>query len=188
MPDKRRKNRVCSKSKIRERCRQRLRALPASYLREAGDKITDRVLASDAFRNAKVLFCYVSVLPEPDTRRLIEEALRSGKTVCVPYCRTAAQMDAVRILDLSELKPGAYGIPAPGEESGPFEKERIDLCIVPCLSAGRDGTRLGHGGGYYDRFLADVKAPKICLCYRELLTEDLPAEETDIRMDAVVTD
>ncbi len=179
---------MCNKQELRALCRRRLNALTESCRREAGERITARILASDAFREAKAVFCYVSVPPEPDTRRLIAEALKAGKTVCVPRCGAAGRMDAVRIRALSELKAGRFGIPAPDGAAEPFPKEAIDLCLVPCLSAGKDGTRLGHGGGYYDRFLAGIQARKICLCYRKMLTEGLPAEETDVRMDAVITD
>lgn len=177
-----------TKAELRNICRARLRALSPEYRQSAGARITSKVLARDAFRNAETVFCYVSVPPEPDTRRLIAEALKAGKTVCVPRCRGAGEMDAVPIRSLSELKEGRYGIPVPEDAAEPCDRTRIDLCVVPCLSAGTDGTRLGHGGGYYDRFLAETKTEKLCLCYREMLTEGIPTEETDIRADAVVTD
>ena len=63
-----------------------------------------------------------------------------------------------------------------------------DLILVPCVAAAPNGVRLGHGAGYYDRFLAEHPAQTVCLCFRRLLRADLPADVTDILTDMVLTD
>ena len=63
-----------------------------------------------------------------------------------------------------------------------------DLILVPCVTATPNGVRLGHGAGYYDRFLAEHSAKTVCLCFGALLRGDLPAEETDIPVDLVITE
>ena len=63
-----------------------------------------------------------------------------------------------------------------------------DLILVPCVAASPGGIRLGHGAGYYDRFLAEHSGKAVCLCFRALLRADLPMEETDIPMDLVISD
>ena len=68
------------------------------------------------------------------------------------------------------------------------ERDEIGLAVVPCLAADRDAWRLGRGGGYYDRFLAEHPGRTACLCFRALLRADLPMEETDIVMDLVISD
>ena len=75
--------------------------------------------------------------------------------------------------------------PEDGERAG---EDGIDLALVPCMSVTRDGRRLGHGQGYYDRFLAGRPCRTLCLCYEALLCEDVPTDENDVRMDAVVTE
>ncbi len=66
--------------------------------------------------------------------------------------------------------------------------EEIDLAIVPCVAADRRGFRLGHGGGYYDRYLGKLHCPRICLCRGRALLECVPAEEFDLRMDMILTE
>ena len=51
--------------------------------------------------------------------------------------------------------------------------------LIPCLAAGRDGVRLGRGGGYYDRFLAHYKGAKLLLCPEAVLTDTLPCDDWD---------
>ena len=88
--------------------------------------------------------------------------------------------------DPSELRPGTLGIPEPAERIA--EKPEPDLILVPCMAAAANGIRLGHGAGYYDRFLAEHTGKTVCLCFRKLLRSDLPAEATDISMDLVISD
>ena len=67
--------------------------------------------------------------------------------------------------------------------------QRLALCVLPCLAAAPDGTRLGYGGGYYDRFLPlACKAVKIALCRAVLLEPVLPRECHDVRADFVLTE
>ena len=90
-------------------------------------------------------------------------------------------MDWVEIPDLALLGPGAFGIlepPAdlPAADPAAFARP---LALIPCLAAGRDGVRLGRGGGYYDRFLAHYKGAKLLLCPEAVLTDTLPCDDWD---------
>ena len=69
-----------------------------------------------------------------------------------------------------------------------LSKEKIDMAVIPCVSADREGRRLGHGAGFYDRFLDGVTFPKILVCYKELMMDQVPTEEHDILMDQVICD
>ena len=85
---------------------------------------------------------------------------------------------------------GRYGILEPKQGLPVVDGYRIDMAIIPCVTADRFGARLGHGAGYYDRFLKGLGMYKFCLCFEELLSEDgeIPMEESDIRMDRVITE
>lgn len=99
-------------------------------------------------------------------------------------------MQARAVRSLEELAPaGPYGIPEPPAGAPEVPPQRLALCVLPCLAAAPDGTRLGYGGGYYDRFLPlACNAVKIALCRAVLLEPVLPRECHDVRADFVLTE
>ena len=161
--------------------------LSDEYIAEANGKITGLVTESEAFLKAKTLFVFISTGMEPDTEQIIKTAKKQGKRVCVPRCGMKPNMDAVEVTADTRFEPGYFGIPEPtgGAVCAPAD---IDLVIVPCVTASADGKRLGHGAGYYDTYLKTTKATRMCLCYKALLSENIPTDENDVRMDVVVTD
>ena len=94
----------------------------------------------------------------------------------------------VKTGDADGLVSGAYGIPEPcGREVPDITAQTI--CIVPGYAFAADGMRLGKGGGYYDRFLAEHPALfTLGLTYAFLLQEEIPCQEHDIGVNAVITD
>lgn len=69
-----------------------------------------------------------------------------------------------------------------------MKKDTIDLILVPNLCCDRQGYRLGHGGGYYDRYLADYSGMTVALCPAEWLREQLPRDEFDLPVGLVLTE
>ena len=176
------------KQRIRQETRLVSKGLTDEYRREAGAAITRQVLSLPSWKQAGTVMAYWSLVEEPDTRELMETALREGKTLLLPRCLDAGKMAALPVKGLEGLEPGRLGIPEPPE---PEEKTGIpepDLILVPCVAAAPNGVRLGHGAGYYDRFLAEHTGMAVCLCFRALLRADLPAEDTDVPVDLVITD
>lgn len=176
------------KQRIRQETRLISGQLTPEYRREASREITRQVLAHPFWKEAGTVMAYWSLPEEPDTRELMETALREGKTLLLPRCLNASRMAALPVTDLTGLKPGALGIPEPEEPKDGTATPEPELILVPCMTAAIHGVRLGHGAGYYDRFLAEHSGKTVCLCFRALLRADLPAEETDISVDLVITD
>ena len=160
--------------------------LSKKYISPASHIIQNRVISSDVFKRSHSVFVYVSTEREPATDMIIEAALSSGKRVCVPKCKADRTMIAVEISDLSQLKVGCFGIRE--SVSDKEEESNFDLCIIPCVAASSDGRRLGHGGGYYDKFLENSDTYKMCLCFGRNVVEDIPVSEHDIKMDEIVTE
>jgi len=176
------------KRQLRREYKKRAGELSEAYRREADRKILETLLSSRSWQRASGVFVYVSIGAEPDTRALIRSALTAGKRVYVPLCCPERVMRAVRIRSLYELRPGLHAIPEPPAEAADAGAGELSIAIVPCVTVTASGLRLGHGGGYYDRFLRRRDCEALCLCYAEMLAESLPEEPWDVRMDGVLTE
>ena len=84
-------------------------------LHAIGAAMTQQLFALPAWRQAGTVFCFVSMRDEPDTTAILQQALVSGKRLCVPRCLPGndGRMELVEITSLNDLQPGRYGIPAP---------------------------------------------------------------------------
>ncbi len=165
------------------------RSLGASYIARSDEGIFRMIASFGPFLEADSIFCYLSRGTEPDTRKLIRLALSLGKKVYCPAIPEKGRMTAVRLTAPDRLKTGMFGIDEPEgcETAGPDE---FGFSVVPCLSAAPDGTRLGYGGGYYDRFFAGT-GPVLnaaVLCRERLLSAELPTGEYDVVFGNVITE
>lgn len=177
-----------NKSEQRHRAKEILKSLSDDYLVSADKKITSAVLNSDWFRTSQNIFVYVSMEREPDTTAIIETALKAGKNVYVPKCVSNCEMLAVKLNGFDELFVGKKGISEPKKTTDTIDVSQLSLAIVPCVAASYDGKRLGHGAGYYDRFLKNEKIKKMCLCYEKLIFDNICVTELDVRMDKIITE
>ena len=177
-----------AKKQLRAQVRAQRRALPPEVLAADSRAITERLLTLPEMERAERVFCYVSLPGEVETSPLIGRLLSQGRAVLVPRCRAGGEMDLVPISSLDDLTPGAYGILEPGPDLTPTG-EMPDLAVVPALAFDRRGMRLGQGGGYYDRFLAAYPfLLKIGCALTPFLTDCVPTEPTDQRLDGIATE
>lgn len=86
------------------------------------------------------------------------------------------------------LETVKFGISEPC--SNPVEPDIIDFAIIPCLCADKNGYRIGYGGGFYDRFIPQLKksCPKAIPIAQELLFDKVPAETHDIPANFIITE
>ena len=137
------------KAAARRWARQTRAAFTPEQWAAFGAAMAQRLCLLPQWQAAQTVFCFASHGPEPDTLPLLQAALAEGKQLCVPRCTGPGQMEAIPLGDLALLAPGSYEIPEPPAQLPPCPPAGIQLAVLPCLAAGLDGTRLGHGGGYY---------------------------------------
>lgn len=175
------------KKRLRAQLRQERRALDPEMLLRDSAAICSRLLELPELRRARTVFCYVSCGGEVETHRLIGHLLKQGKTVLVPRCGARGLMDCVPITSLGDLRPGAYGILEPPSGAPAVPAASVDFAIVPAVACGLDGSRLGQGGGYYDRFLQQTGCDFAALCTEAFLLPCVPCEAHDRNMKIIVT-
>lgn len=179
------------KKAIRQEMMRRRAAMPFDVHAEADAAICANVLASDAFQRAKTVFLYVAMPHEVGTKALMQACLDTGRTLALPVCNTVAHtMIFYRLEAMDELRAGAYRIPIP-----PVAEDRIcipdaeTLMLLPMMAYDKEGYRLGAGGGYYDRYLAQYPALQtLGLCYAECTVDALPRDAYDRTMIALATE
>ena len=151
--------------------------------------ISERLLGLSDVREAETVLLYASFGSEADTWEIAEALLASGKCVAFPRCGKNGVMTFHIVRQLSELTDGAYGIREPSEELPCPDLKNRTVCIVPGLAFTEKGGRLGYGGGFYDRFLAEhPHITSAALAYEAVITNALPAEKHDIAVKYIVTE
>lgn len=133
--------------------------------------------------------CYVSMSGEPPTGKLREHLKSIGKTVLLPIMKPGRAL--AWGIDDGNLTVNNYGVAEPIESE--LSPAVASLMIIPALRAGRDGSRLGRGAGYYDRVLE--KTPRVSaggplrlvLVFADELIDSVPHEPHDQTMDGVIT-
>ncbi len=183
---------MTEQTKAKKMCRQWVREeqkkLSWTYRKEADAKICKRILALPHYQQAQSVLFFFGKENEVQTAMLLQQAWADGKRVLLPRCMEKGIMEVYPIFAMQDLERGKYGIYEPKADGMAVPKAEIDFAIIPCMSADRYGNRLGHGGGYYDRYLADAAFTTAVICYARLLLPQIPTEVHDCRMDLVVTE
>lgn len=153
--------------------------------------ILHRLLTHPWFVRAERICTYISHGSEVDTLTLCGLCLEMGKAVYCPRVLDEGRMEFYRIASLEELEEGYRGIKEP-PMSEPLDGREEDgnlLMIMPLVGFDPEGNRLGYGGGFYDRYLADKPQIKtIALAFDEqCFKEGLPTEEFDVRPGQILT-
>ena len=141
-----------------------MKELPQSVKAEADSQLTQRFIQLPAFQEAKTLATYLSMGHEFSTASLIQAALQLGKRVCVPRTYPQGRMEFVEY-DPYILEKTRFGLLEPNEKGKLVDKSEIDLIHVPGLVFQSKGYRIGYGGGYYDRYLADYTGKTVSTIY-----------------------
>ncbi|MDE2966633.1 MAG: 5-formyltetrahydrofolate cyclo-ligase [Chloroflexota bacterium] len=179
-----------SKAELRREFRRRRAALPSELVDGWSASITARLTGLAEFLAAETLHCYPSSLPgEVRTDQLIARSLSERRCLICPRVRPHGQLDHREITDVSQLIAAAFGLREPDpERSPPADPGAAQLIVVPGVAFAEDGTRLGMGGGYYDRFLAGHPVPRVGLAYEMQLIDSLPHSKHDQPVDLIVTE
>lgn len=184
------------KKAVRAEIRRRRLQLDDEFLAKVDKELPDDVfsLEDDEFRSilksAKRIALYRATGGELPCDGLAKALMKKGKICCFPrisgdemvFCDCSA-------LDESCFNTGAFGIKEPLGSLPAVDPGSIDIVVLPAVAYNEEGTRLGQGKGFYDRFYAGIKGKKpflLGVCYDFQISSEIPVEEHDITADVII--
>ena len=178
---------------IRERIRALRQSLAPEKVREAGEAVAE-ILRSRVLNAGVGKVCvYANTGKEIPTEILMRELLAEGVEIAVPDWESWKQGSGLKILRIQsteELVREGRVVPQPVVTGRrPLPVREIDLFLVPGIAFDNEGNRLGMGGGYFDRLLAQASSTATFsgLAYGFQVVNHLPTETHDIPVHEVVT-
>jgi len=180
------------KTKIRNEIKRRRSELSQNILSEIDaalpefiDAIDDEELRSK-LKKAKRIALYRSIKGEVPADGLAGYLMDKGIKCCFPRVENGDMVFCdCDSLDDSEFEVSTYGIKEPISTKAAVDPKDIDVVVLPAVAYNEEGTRLGMGGGYYDRFIGslDKKPYLLGICYEFQICSDLPVTDHDITAD-----
>lgn len=183
------------KKAVRKEVTQRKKLMSEEEVAFLSAELKERFCSLDEYKNAAVIYAYMSYNQEVRTKAIIEQAWRDGKKVAVPKTYNKEYMEFIYIDSFGDIVPGYMDIPEPSDEISSKEAGRIAdakevLILMPGLAFDRYCNRTGYGGGFYDRYLdsrPQSSFTKVALCFDFQIYDHLEVEEHDEKMDLVVS-
>ena len=176
-----------SKKEMRQAYIARLQQLDLKTRLKEQAALASRLYDQPEWFSAKTIGLTLSQSFEINTAPLILHARHKGQQVVVPRTLPGRKMEFVTLTEGTEFKETSFGVlePVNGQVLAP---NQIDLMVVPGVAFTLSGKRLGFGGGYYDRYLANYRGPKLAMALNTQIAEENEwlSDQFDIPVDKVI--
>ena len=177
-----------SKAELRRSIREKRRALSQAERQYAAELVAEKLLRIPELVSARYVLAYMPMKYEldiiPAVRRLEELGVKAVFPLCIENGGLRLYLPARE----NGFRIGAYGILEPDESTAVLiEPGNLDAVILPAIGFDSNRNRLGQGGGYYDRLLANLDCFTVAVGFDCQLVKSVPVEEFDKTVDAVVT-
>ncbi len=178
---------MITKNELRQINKKKRSAMTSFEVKQKSDKIAEQFLMSEIYKTAKTIMLYMPLGNEADTTAVIKKAYEDGKNVVFPVTdKKSGEITPVYSNSETDFSIGAFSISEPQSDSIASKKD-IDVVIVPGIVFDKSGARIGFGKGCYDMFLKNMSVCKVGFCYDFQLSENIPYDEYDIKMDFIIT-
>ncbi|KAI8099371.1 5-formyltetrahydrofolate cyclo-ligase [Halteromyces radiatus] len=193
------------KRTLRKDMTTRLKQVSSESIATQSDLVFQQLLQLDIFQKSQNISVYISTPTcEINTRAMIQHIIQADKTCYIPRC-TKDSMDMVKITsweDYLSLPINKWDIPEPPLDEpreNALEKDGLDLILVPGVAFDQEKNRIGHGKGYYDRYLLKYQdwantnhrpmVKTVALALQEQMVDVgvIPLQETDQKVDYILT-
>ncbi|KAL1915718.1 uncharacterized protein VTP21DRAFT_6477 [Calcarisporiella thermophila] len=190
------------KNTLRKEMRKKLSQLPNESIKTESKLVTNQLLELPEFHASKNISIYINMSGEIITVDIIKKIFETNKNCYVPRWNKH-EMEMVKLNDFEDfirLPINRWNIPEPAHDEpreNALNSEGLDLIIMPGVAFDAKGNRLGHGKGYYDRYLTKCdnwakengrKSPKtVALALEAQIIESVPSDAQDKKPDLILT-
>lgn len=176
------------KKRIRQEVLQTLNAIPKELHEIKSMELTKLLINSEEWKTSNTLAVTISNFPEVNTSYLIAQGKKENKRIFVPKCNPKTkEMNFYEWNEHTQFERVYVNLLEPiAQTTSVINKSELDLIIVPGVAYSKDGYRIGFGGGYYDRYLADYQGKTISLLLKEQLKDTFPIEIYDCPVQKMI--
>lgn len=176
---------MAAKEQIRAELSQKRDAINTDSYNRAEEEIFQQLKQMGPVAERGYFYGYYPLGRELSLLKFLSWALEAGKRVALPKV-DGDEMDFYEITSLKEVEKGSFGV------MEPVTKKRVNwqeaVCLTPGVGFDRQGNRIGHGAGYYDKYFSrHPRLVKVGIAYDFQIVEALPTKKNDIPMEYLVT-
>ena len=174
-----------NKKEARTLIKEKRMKLSQAYIDVASEKIFEKLLQNEDFKNVKAVMSYMDFKNEVKTDKINDFIKNSGKILVLPKVIDKETMIAIEDKNQYIVSPFGNKEPDGGEYKG-----NIDVIITPGVAFDRNKNRVGFGRGYYDRFFVKYpNAKKIAIAFEEqIIDEGNETDKYDKKIDILITE
>jgi 5-formyltetrahydrofolate cyclo-ligase len=182
---------MSTKQTQRTHYKTRRKNIDTTLRTQLAQKALKNLQSLQQFKNSKHPLLYASTKYELSTTPILNEFFENGETVLLPFCIDDNRLGVASVSSFDNLKTGAYEILEPNLGiCSQVDSEEIDFVLLPGVAFDESGSRLGQGGGYYDRFLETLSSKVTLVGYsfeEQISSEKLILEEHDRKVNFIIT-
>jgi 5-formyltetrahydrofolate cyclo-ligase len=180
-----------AKSDIRKDILYKRNSLSESEIINNSKIISLRVIATKEYQSSKSIGAYYPTGSEVKTFDIIKHSIDNKKEVGLPRVIDSTKIEFFKIIEDSfdkiKFTKGKYEIFENSMSTTSIDQ--MDLLIIPGIAFDLQGSRIGYGKGYYDRFLSSRKAKYVIgLAYEAQVVNEIPNNDYDIPVNIIITE
>ncbi|CAG9795901.1 unnamed protein product [Diatraea saccharalis] len=185
-----------AKALLREQIATRIAALSTDEKKRQSKIVYDKLINHPYYKSSKRISLFMSTDQEIDTAPIIDHIRARGAAAFVPqYAGGVMRMLRLETGDEQAMPLTRHGIQQHSKDQpreNALENGGLDLIIAPGVAFSKSGDRLGHGGGYYDKFITNLRsnynpAPKVvAIGFNVQVIDNVPMDPQDQKVDDVL--
>lgn len=154
-------------------------------VKNKSNSIISKIEEKDFFENSKNIAIYYPFKNEVDLLNLFEKYKENKNFFFPKTCNKT--MNFHKVSSLSNFEKGNFGVMEPTED---ISECSIDLFLIPGVAFSPSLYRIGYGGGFYDKYIENIKYPTILIgvAFDIQVIDDIPVEEHDKKVDKLITE